>query len=45
MIIGWDNTFKKLWNTTLDSSTAQVTFSIGVDRKALISPWNIRIVN
>ena len=42
MIIGWDNTFKKLWNTTLDSSTARITFSIGVDRKALISPWNIQ---
>ena len=41
MIISWDNTFKKLWNTTLDSSTAQVTFSIGLDRKGLISPWNI----
>ena len=42
LIVGWDNTFKKLWNTTLDSSTAQITFSIGVDRKTLISPWNIQ---
>ena len=42
MIISWDNTFKKLWNTTLESSTAQITFSISVDRKALISPWNIQ---
>ena len=42
LIISWDNTFKKLWNTTLDSSTARITFSIGVDRKTLISPWNIQ---
>ncbi len=42
LIVGWDNTFKKLWNTTLDSSTARITFSIGVDRKTLISPWNIQ---
>ncbi len=42
LIVGWDNTFEKLWNTTLDSSTARITFSIGVDRKTLISPWNIQ---
>ncbi len=42
LIISWDNTFKKLWNTTLDNSTARITFSIGIDRKTLISPWNIQ---
>jgi ABC-type lipoprotein release transport system permease subunit len=41
IIISWENTFKKLWNSTLDSSTVSTTFSINVDRKALISPWNI----
>ncbi len=42
MIVGWDSTLKKLWNTTLDSSTADVTFSINVDRQKLISPWNVQ---
>ncbi|MCL4430188.1 MAG: ABC transporter permease, partial [Chloroflexi bacterium] len=41
MIVSWENTLQKLWNTTLDSSTAQITFSVNVDRQKLISPWNI----
>ena len=41
MIISWENTLQKLWNTTLDSSTASITFSVNVDRQHLISPWNI----
>ncbi len=47
MIVSWENTLQKLWNTTLDSSTASITFSINVDRQHLISPWNIEtsIVN
>ena len=43
LMVGWDSTFKKLWNTTLDSSsTAEITFSISVDRQNLISPWNVQ---
>ncbi len=43
MIVGWDSTFMKLWNSTKDSSsTVEMTFSIGVDRENLISPWNIQ---
>jgi ABC-type antimicrobial peptide transport system permease subunit len=41
MIVSWEDTFEKLWNTTLDSSTVSVTFSINIDRKALINPWNM----
>ncbi len=41
MIVDWDNTMQKLWNTTLDSSTITVTFAVNVDRQKLISPWNI----
>jgi ABC-type antimicrobial peptide transport system permease subunit len=41
MIISWENTLKKLWDSALDSSTASITFSVNVDRKNLISPWNI----
>jgi hypothetical protein len=41
MIVSWENTLKKLWDGALDSSTASVTFSVNVDRKNLISPWNI----
>ena len=41
MIVNWENTLQKLWNTTLDSSTASITFSVNVDRQKLISPWNI----
>jgi ABC-type antimicrobial peptide transport system permease subunit len=41
MIVSWENTLQKLWNTTLDSSTASVTFSVNVDRQKLISPWNV----
>lgn len=41
LIIGWENTLEKLWNSTLDSSTVQVTFLISVDRKTLINPWNM----
>jgi L-lactate permease len=41
MIVSWENTLQKLWNTTLDSSTASITFSVNVDRQNLISPWNI----
>ncbi len=41
MIVSWENTLQKLWNSTLDSSTASVTFSVNVDRQNLISPWNV----
>ena len=41
MIVSWENTLQKLWNSTLDSSTASVTFSVNVDRQKLISPWNV----
>jgi ABC-type lipoprotein release transport system permease subunit len=42
LIISWVNTFMKIWNHTQDkSSTVSATFSIGVNRKALISPWNL----
>ncbi len=41
MIVSWENTLQKLWNTTLDSSTVDVTFAVNVDRENLISPWNI----
>jgi ABC-type antimicrobial peptide transport system permease subunit len=41
MIVSWENTLQKLWDSALDSSTASVTFSVNVDRKNLISPWNI----
>jgi ABC-type antimicrobial peptide transport system permease subunit len=41
MIVSWENTLQKLWNSTLDSSTASVTFSVNVNRQNLISPWNI----
>ncbi len=41
MIVDWNNTLQKLWNSTLDSSTASITFSVNVDRQNLISPWNI----
>jgi ABC-type antimicrobial peptide transport system permease subunit len=41
MIVDWDNTLQKLWNSTLDSSTASITFSVNVNRQKLISPWNI----
>jgi ABC-type antimicrobial peptide transport system permease subunit len=41
MIVSWENTLQKLWNSTLDSSTASVTFSVDVDRQKLISPWNV----
>jgi len=43
MIVGWNSTFMKLWNSTQDpSSTVEITFSIDVDREGLISPWNIQ---
>jgi ABC-type antimicrobial peptide transport system permease subunit len=42
MIVDWNNTLMKLWNTTLDSSTVEMTFSIGVDRQSLVSPWNVQ---
>jgi len=32
MIVGWENTLQKLWNSTLDSSTATIIFSVNVDR-------------
>ncbi|HLN88505.1 MAG TPA: ABC transporter permease, partial [Candidatus Binatia bacterium] len=41
MIVSWENTLQKLWNATLDSSTASITFSVNVDRQKLVSPWNI----
>ena len=41
MIVDWNNTMQKLWNTHLDSSTISVTFSVNVDRQKLISPWNV----
>ena len=40
MIVSWENTLVKLWDSALDSSTASITFSVNVDRKNLISPWN-----
>ena len=42
MVISWENTLEPLWNSTLDSSTASITFSVNVDRQNLISPWNIQ---
>jgi ABC-type antimicrobial peptide transport system permease subunit len=42
MIVSWENTLQKLWNSTLDSSTASITFSVNLDRQKLISPWNIQ---
>jgi ABC-type antimicrobial peptide transport system permease subunit len=42
MVVSWENTLQKLWNSTLDSSTASITFSVNVDRQKLISPWNIQ---
>ncbi len=41
MIISWNNTLQKLWNSTLDSSTASIAFSVSLDRQKLISPWNV----
>jgi len=41
MIIGWDNTLIKLWNSTLDSSTVDFALSIQVDRHNIISPYNV----
>ncbi len=41
VIVDWDNTLRKLWNTTLDSSTVNFNFAVNVDRKQLISPWNV----
>jgi ABC-type antimicrobial peptide transport system permease subunit len=41
MFIGWDNTLMKMWNATLESSTVDFVFSIHMDRKELISPYNI----
>jgi ABC-type antimicrobial peptide transport system permease subunit len=41
MIVSWENTLQNLWNTTLDSSTSQITFSVTLNRQNLISPWNI----
>ena len=40
MIVSWENTLEKLWDSALDSSTASITFSVNLDRKNLISPWN-----
>src|SRR5665647_690994 len=42
LIVDWNNTFMKLWKNTLYSSTVSITFSEGVDRQNLISPWNIQ---
>ncbi|MCW4003228.1 MAG: FtsX-like permease family protein [Candidatus Bathyarchaeota archaeon] len=41
LIISWENTLEKFWNSTLDSSTVDITFLVSVDRKALINPWNM----
>jgi ABC-type lipoprotein release transport system permease subunit len=41
MIVGWDSTLQNLWSKALESSTAQITFNIDVDRQSLISPWNM----
>ena len=38
MIVSWENTLQKLWNTTLDSSTVDITFSVNVDRQKLDQP-------
>ncbi|MCL2358405.1 FtsX-like permease family protein [Candidatus Bathycorpusculum sp.] len=43
LIIGWDSTLVKLWNSTLDScGTVDMTFLIDVNRQELISPYNIQ---
>jgi ABC-type antimicrobial peptide transport system permease subunit len=41
LIIDWDSTFMKLWRSTLDSSEANIIFSVDVDRQNLIDPYNI----
>lgn len=41
LIIGWESTLEKLWSSTLDSSTVDVTFLISVDRWTLVNPWNM----
>jgi ABC-type lipoprotein release transport system permease subunit len=41
LLISWEDTLEKLWNSTLDSSTVDITFLISVDRDALINPWNM----
>lgn len=41
MLISWENTLEKLWTSALDSSTAQIMFSVYVDREEIINPWNI----
>jgi ABC-type antimicrobial peptide transport system permease subunit len=40
MVIGWGNTLQKLWDNNT-YATVDSTFLINVDRKQLISPWNI----
>ena len=42
MFIGYDSMIMKMWNSTLDSSTVDFAFSIHIDRKELISPYNIQ---
>ena len=41
MIVSWENTLEKLWAETPTTSTVDITFSINVDRDALLSPWNV----
>jgi ABC-type antimicrobial peptide transport system permease subunit len=42
LFIGYDSTLMKLWNSTLDSSTVDFVFSIHVNRKEIISPYNVQ---
>jgi len=42
LIIDWENTLIPLWDSTLDSSTVDMTFLIDVNRQDLISPYNIQ---
>jgi len=42
LIIGWESTLMKLWDSALDSSTVDTTFLIDVDRPSIISPYNIQ---
>ena len=42
MIIGWDSTLMKLWNSTLESSVIDFEFSVHVDRHDLVNPYNVQ---
>jgi ABC-type lipoprotein release transport system permease subunit len=42
LIIGWDNTFARLWSSAAQGSTVNLDISINVDRHELVSPYNIQ---